>query len=183
MDEGKKPSSETTRGPLVLGIILVMVGIVVGLSQIPQLSDVMGSFVVPVLGIAFLIAAGVTKQYGFVVPGCILTGLGIGIVAEDLMVSDNGWPVVLGLGLGFIGIWVVDELFLHALPRAGRWWPLIPGGILMVVGVMLSLGDAAEQYTPYVGAVALIVVGLVVIVRALMGGGTHGGSHGGTPTT
>jgi hypothetical protein len=170
MDEVKK-APDQSRGPLILGLILVLVGIAVAIAQFTTIG---GSFIVALLGVAFLIAAGVTRQYGFVVPGCILTGLGIGIVAQDVLVDEPGWPVVVGLGLGFIGIWVVDEIFTRAVPRSGRWWPLIPGGILLTVGVLDSMGANAEPYTPYIGAAALIVIGVLVIVRAMTGGkGSH----------
>jgi hypothetical protein len=166
-DEMKKPPEKQSRGALVLGLILVMVGAGIALSEFTAISE---SFVLPALGIAFLVAAFLTRQYGFVVPGCILTGLGAGVVAQDVMVDEPGWPVVLGLGIGFIGIWVIDELLTRTVPRGGRWWPLIPGSILVAVGVMLSLGENAQQYTPYVGAAVLIVIGLIIIVRAITGG-------------
>lgn len=160
------PASSTTRSGIVGGLILVMIGI--GLL-VAQFTEVGGVIVVLLLGVAFLIGAFLTRNYGFVVPGCILSGLGAGLIAEQLGVI--GEPVVIGLGLGFLMIWVIDQFFTRAVPPQGRWWPLIPGGILLFVGLMNSVGDLGP-YSAYLWAGALIIVGAVIIIRALYGRGT-----------
>jgi hypothetical protein len=163
---GSSSGSPGARGGIVGGLILVMIGI--GLL-VAQFTEVGGVVVVLLLGVAFLIGAFLTRNYGFLVPGCILSGLGAGLIAEQLGVI--GEPVVIGLGLGFLLIWVIDQLFTRAVPRQGRWWPLIPGGILLFVGLINSVGDLG-QYSAYLWAGALIIVGGVIIIRALTGRGT-----------
>ncbi len=157
---------KSARGGIVGGLILMVIGI--GLL-VAQFTEIGGVIVVLLLGFAFLIAAFLTRNYGFVVPGGILTGLGAGLVAEQLRMI--GEPVVIGLGLGFLLIWVVDQFFIRTGPAQGRWWPLIPGGILVFVGLINTVGDLG-QYSAYLWAGALIIVGGVIIVRALMGRGT-----------
>ena len=46
-----------------------------------------------------------------------------------------------------------------------HWWPIIPGGILTVVGGALLIGGQAVDLLDYWG-VAIIAVGLFVLWRA-----------------
>src|SRR3972149_3746454 len=92
----------------VAGMVLIVLG---GLFLLEQRvgggggggGAVGGEAVVALIGIAFLIAYALTRQYGFLVPGGILTGLGIGIIYENRL-EGNGAPVLLGLGVGFLAI-------------------------------------------------------------------------------
>ena len=43
-----------------------------------------------------------------------------------------------------------------------RWWPLIPGGITAVIGLSFLI---AENIAQYVGAIALVAVGVWILVR------------------
>ena len=73
-----------------------------------------------------------------------------------------GGPVVLGLGLGFLSIWAIGagmQLARH------HWWPLIPGGILTVVGGALLIGGTAVDMLDYWG-VAVIAIGVFILGRA-----------------
>ncbi len=106
-----------------------------------------------------------TRQYGYLVPGGIMTGLGAGIIAsENLAATDEqtGGVVVLGLGLGFVSIWVIGAI---AHVDRHHWWPIIPGGILAVIGAALLIGGQAVNLLDYWG-VAIIVIGLIVLWRA-----------------
>jgi hypothetical protein len=110
-----------------------------------------------------------TRLYGYLVPGAIMTGLGLGIVASEMVAwttdEGQGGAVVLGLGLGFVGIWAVGT-FVHLAQH--HWWPLIPGGILAAVGTALLVGGGAVELLDYWG-IALVVIGVIVIIRAWMG--------------
>lgn len=171
MSQAPSGPGKSTRGGIIGGLILVMIGL--GLLVV-QFTSVDASVIVGFLGIAFLIAAVGTRTYGLAVPGCILTGLGIGLFLESLVTKGTltlQEPVPIGLGLGFVGIWFFDQFFTHAVPAQGRWWPLIPGGILLAVGLANNLPNF-ENITPYVIAGALIIIGAVIIIRALTGGGS-----------
>lgn len=164
-------SSGSARGGIIGGLVLVMIGVGLLVVQFTSLDE---GVIVGFLGVAFLIAAVATRTYGLAIPGCILSGLGIGLLLENLVeqqVLVLAEPVPIGLGLGFIGIWVFDQFFTRTVPAQGRWWPLIPGGILLMVGLVNNLPNF-EAYTPYLLAGVLIVVGGVLIVRALTSRGT-----------
>lgn len=143
----------------VAGIILIVLGI---LFLLGQRLDVGGEAMVAIIGVAFLVAYALTGQYGFLVPGGIMTGLGIGIIYEDRL-DARGAPVLLGLGAGFLAIYVISAMRER---KPGDWWPLIPGSILAVIGLMLASNATGALAT--VGRwwpLALVLIGLYIILR------------------
>lgn len=140
----------------ILGFALIGIGLALALGTV---LDVGGEIVPGLIGLGFLIAFARTREYGFLVPGGILTGLGVGLVLDGQGVAGDVVP--LGLGLGFLSIAVISRLTGEDWP--GWWWPLIPGGILTAVGS----GGLAD--TPHLGRyvvpAGLIVIGLSLVVR------------------
>jgi hypothetical protein len=137
------------------GILLVALGI--ALFVLFQVG--VGPEAIPLLiGAGFLVAYAVTRSYGFLIPGGILTGLGTGIVVAAA--GGSGGAPVLGLGIGFLTIAVIDRLVRGATP--GFWWPLIPGGILTAVGLTATPGT--RELMPLVGPAALVVAGLLLLL-------------------
>ena len=144
------------------GAILIAIGAAIAAVSWFQAG---GEIVVLALGAVFLVAYAATRSYGLLVPGGILTGLGLGIAGQSLVSqAAQGAPVVLGLGLGFLAIWAIDELVTRS--RA-RWWPLIPGLILVVIGSLVGAGayGALDVVATYALPVLLIVVGIWLLVR------------------
>lgn len=137
----------------ILGLILVGLGSVLLLILT---TDIGPEAVVAFIGLSFLVAYGVTRNYGFLVPGGILTGLGAGIVLSSL-----GWPgnlVVMGLGAGFLLIAIAD--LIVGSKSDAWWWPLIPGGVLSVVGVATSTRvNVGAYFLP----ILLIVIGVLLL--------------------
>ena len=140
----------------VIGLLLIAVG---GALLLVVTTEVGGEIVVGLLGVGFLVAYAMTRTYGLLIPGAILTGLGSGIA-----IAAWGGPsesVVLGLGVGFLAIAVVDGLLGTTGP--GWWWPFIPGGVLTFVGssTITGLRDVHRYLVPTV----LIVLGIVLVAR------------------
>jgi len=159
---GQRPE----RDHFVSGLVLVAIGLVALIGQVWQPREDVGGWVLLLIGIGFLAAYVYTRQYGYLVPGGIFTGLGAGVIVSQVVAwptaEAEGAPVVLGLGLGFLGIWLIGEL---ARVDRNRWWPLIPGSILGFVGVALLIGGDAIRALDYWGVI-LVGIGLVVIWRA-----------------
>jgi hypothetical protein len=159
----ERPDSQA-RDRVVLAMILIAVGVGALVLQFTEPQPNLGGWVVVIIGIALLGAYTYTRQFGYVIPGGIMTGLGAGIVAsEALTLTDEatGGVVVLGLGLGFLSVWVIGAI---AKVAERHWWPLIPGGILSAVGGALVIGGQAVTLLDYWG-VAVIALGLLVLVR------------------
>lgn len=99
-----------------------------------------GALTLLALGGLFTALSVGTGRRGFLVPGGILLGLGVGTAAahilERLTGGFGGAATVAGLGLGF---W-----FIYAFDRARRphsaafAWARVPGTILLTVGAILG---------------------------------------------
>lgn len=134
------------RGGVIGGLLLICLGVAFLVQQ--RYPQAFGAWMIVVgLALFFLFAYLYTREYGFLIPGCILMGIGLplayvqyateqtGIVIGSMSVDQSGL-IVMGLGLGFIAIWLIDLLVSHGRP--GGWWPLVPGGLLMAVGLAIS---------------------------------------------
>ena len=141
------------RARLIPGLILIVLGIVFLLMQYFEFGP--GLFLT-LLGLVFLVPYALTRSYGLLIPGCILAGLGVGLIFERGFSTNITVPI--GLGLGFIAIYVVQLV----VGRWSHWWPLIPGCILVLVGLAEGVPQAAtllEKGWPLV----LIAIGLAIL--------------------
>ncbi len=153
------------RGGLLGGLVLILIGV---LLLVAQYTDVLGGWVVLVgLGLIFLAAFAINRQYGFLIPGCLLVGIGIPVYFTEKVPGFDGEAyaglVPLGLGLGFIAIWLID-LVVNRGRRHG-WWPLIPGVIVSLVGI--SELAKVEPWLQDIGRwwpVLLIALGLWILL-------------------
>jgi hypothetical protein len=140
---------------LVIGLFLLVV------QTVPDLGRLIPLF----LG-SLLLAMGILRrEQGLIIAGCVVGGVGLGVALQGAVTGvEAGAVVVLSLGLGFVAIYAISLLL--GLPEA-HWWPLIPGGIILFVGVVIMsgpvIGDAMRWWP-----VALIAVGLLVVARALL---------------
>ena len=78
--------------------------------------------------------------------------------------------------VGLIGAGVLNDLLIPAyvlfcvsipffvtyVRNTKQWWPLIPGGITAVIGLAFLVAEAAFEY---IGALVLVLVGAVLLVR------------------
>ncbi len=155
------------RAGVVVGALLILLGILFFLAQFVRFE---GWVFLLGLGVIFLAVGWLLRTYGFLIPGGILTGLGAGIAATNVLPEDGGQggAVLLGLGLGFVLVWVLG----WAVLREKHPWPLIPGGILGVMGALLLAGAWGLQVLELLGKfwpAILVVIGIVVLVSAFRG--------------
>jgi hypothetical protein len=148
--------SDPTR---LTGLLLVAGGV---LWFVIATTELDGTVVVPGVGVAFLVAYLATRRYGLLIPAGILCGLGTGLVVAAQ--GGPGGAVPLGLGIGFAAITAVDAVLGDDDPA---WWPLIPGGILIVVGGSQIAG--IRDLGIYVVPAALVIVGLLLVLRPTRG--------------
>ena len=133
---------------LGFGVLLIVLGVIYLLVQwlVPavNLAALLGTLGLLVLGGAFLALYLDTRTYGFLIPGCILLGLGIGTLFPQLLAGSgleglSGGLVVAWLGLGFLAIYWIGR------PVSGVTspWPVYPGAILIGIGVLTALASRA----------------------------------------
>jgi hypothetical protein len=84
--------------------------------------------------------------------------------------------------VGLIGAGVLNDLlvpayvmFAIAIPflvvyarNPREWWPLIPGGIMAIIGLSFLIAEAAVEY---IGPVVMILAGAWILVRMFTRGG------------
>ena len=119
----------------------------------------------------------VSRNPGTLIGGGIVTGLGVGVVIAANTSGDiAGAAVLFGLGLGFVGVWLVGTLLRM---QETRIWPLIPGVILIAIGIVVLAGPETAKALEPIWPIALIGFGVVVLVAAFRGRGK--GSSGSGP--
>jgi hypothetical protein len=113
------------------------------------------------LGLGFLVWWAFRGTYGLLLPASVLTGLGLGSTLGEIGFYGNA--VALGLGAGFLAIYALDALRHHG---SSSWWPLIPGIVLVAVGLLqhTSGWDALSRLG---WPLFLIIVGLIIVGGAL----------------
>jgi len=120
------------------------------------------------LGLVFL-AIGIFKRLiGLIIPGCLLIGIGPGVAfawghaGAGSALSQTGVMLVwFALGWGLI------TLFSRVVIDQFVWWPLIPGGILAMVGWGLYIGgspDNAASFIGNTGSIAMIIFGVYLLL-------------------
>jgi hypothetical protein len=156
-------------GPVTLGVLLIAIGAILLATRLAPIETAPAWLLG--LGLAFALLAIFQRSYAALVAGMVLLGLGAGMVLGD--VTAGGMPMrtwrLLGLGAGFLGIWVLGAV----LQLKKHWWPLLAGGILVAVGAAPFL----RQYTlipPQVEILvrtwwpaALVIGGIAIVLASL----------------
>lgn len=157
-------SMNERRGGLIAGIILIVIGVSVLLINLGLVEP--GLFIAA-LGVSFLIVYIFWRLLGFLVAGMILAWLGtaITLIQAGLFGPDiEGYVILVSLGLAFILIYAF-------MGRRRRWWPLITGGVLLLLGATVFLIAqniiplTATQIFNIILATALILIGIWLVFR------------------
>ena len=154
-------SGPSLAGQVAAGLALVVLG--GALLALERLDGSPDHLFLILVGGVFAAGYFYKKAFGLLIPGGILIGLGSGLAYDDLY-SDSfldGESAVFGLGIGFLLIYVVSLLY----ERTHRWWPLIPGGFLVIAG--FPDWDWADEILDF-WPVAVMAVGLLLLFRGLL---------------
>ena len=146
------------RQKFIAGVVLVLVGL--GFYLVQRLEAVGTEVVMLIIGAAFLVAYFYQKAYSLLVPAGILLGLGLGNLLQHRGVWWANEGTQLGLGVGFLAIYIIAKLY----ERDSHWWPLIPGFILVLIGIpktALVIRFLRDNW-----ALILVAIGLLVLVGA-----------------
>ena len=152
--ESRTPSRLS--GRRLAAAILVSVAVIALITQHFTVSW-RGGVLLP-MGIAFLVWAALARSPGLVVPGGVLTGLGVGMA---LMPAYGVGALMLGMAGGFMLVALLSRVQFGAKP--GGWWPLYPSVVLALVGVVMLAGPDVREwfwsvapYWPYALLVAAV---------------------------
>lgn len=162
-----------SRERIFWGLALIIVGLMALAAQFVELGVNLGTFIVPTLGLIFLLWGLISRESGLFIPGGILSGIGIGIFLimgpyEAASGQAQGGVFLLAFAFGWALIPILSAIFTGD----NHWWALIPGGIMALVGGGLLFGGAAmtllETFATF-WPVILILGGLYLILRRLVG--------------
>lgn len=153
----------TSQGRLAAGAILIVVGLILLASQLVEgLADHVWTLLI---GGLFVTGYFYRRAYGLLIPGCILLGIGLGNLGQGPILQLGDFDSI-ALGLGFLAIFVIDTLYRGR----SHWWPLIPGGVLVISG--LAEGSQAFKDLLTVGWPGiLILIGLIILSGTFRGAG------------
>lgn len=137
---------------IILGLLLIVGGglaLAQTMGYLQNASDLFwgGVFLAAGLAFLFLLFGG---HWWAAFPGFTLAALGVLILLPESLDGDLGGAVFLGgIALSFWYVYLTD--------RSGRWWAIIPGGVLTALSLLILASSYFEEYS---GAIVLGGIGL-----------------------
>ena len=148
---------------LTAAMILIFVGLTALLSNWFNFEV----YLVLLVGISLIIWGVISHSSSRIIPGSVLSGIGLGILALqgpwNLALSDKGRSGVFMLCFA-IG-WFLITALTSLITSKTLWWPSIPGGIMAVTGMVLLITNQwFLQLLNLIWPVVLILVGLYLVL-------------------
>lgn len=162
-------TSDTSHPDRSGAALLIFLGAYFLLIQVVDL----GFLTLPILGGSFLAWGILARSAGLLIPGGVLSGIGLGIYLTDgppnLATGDaEGGVFLLSFALGWFLIWALSVLFTSDR----LWWALIPAGVMATIGGAVLGGGIWLQALELVGTLwplGLIAGGVLVLYRSSRG--------------
>lgn len=143
---------------LIPSYVLLAIGAMLLLTEWSILpDDFVATFVLAAIALPFLVVFLRDRtNWWALIPAYVLLVVGIMVPLLDYNVLTDLWIpayIMFAIAIPFFVVYVLN-------PK--EWWPLIPAGIMAVVGSSFLLSSGAARYLP---AVVLIVVGIIILTR------------------
>lgn len=120
------------------------------------------------LGILFTLLGIKKKWLGFIIPGSLLSFAGVGVsVPWGWNNPGNALTKTGTMLVCFAFGWLFITLLSRLVWRKTIWWPLIPGGVLAVVGWALFISGDPSRALEFIGntsSVTLIILGIYLLL-------------------
>ena len=166
-DDSMVSAVDARRQRTVTGVALVGIGLLALAGHLLP-PGAAGVLFLPALGLIFLAWAIAARTIGLLIPGGILSGIGLGVVLSEHAFAHLDGEARGGVFLlAFAAGWGLIALLATLVDGRRHWWPLIPGGILAVIGLAVVTGGAALQILAAIGGtwpIGLIAVGLYLLL-------------------
>ncbi len=143
---------------LIISYAMLAVAGLITLLELNILRDAfVATYVLLAIALPFLLAFLSNREnWGLLIPAYVLFVIGIMVplielgVLSDIMIAAY---VLFAIAIPF---------FVVYIRNSANWWALIPAGILSVIAASFLIAQAAVEY---VFAAALIVAGILIVVR------------------
>jgi hypothetical protein len=157
---------------LIIGVFLIVLGILTflgnfgidgGLIALPLVSSAF-------LFIYFLLGAWNKRaNIGFLIPGVIVGIVGLYAILEDCNLIPNGAESIflVMLGAGFIIIMLVHTMKFKSAFWGEKYWPIMPGGILILVGTIALTTSVSNTAISLITPIILIIIGCYLLYTQL----------------
>lgn len=193
LEDRFKAGGPGMRVSYITGLALIASGLVLLADQYLK-TGWLSLLIMPTAGLAFLGFGFIHRRLALIIPGGVLTGLGIGSFLAFSSFFIFALPIRLGLLLlAFALGWGVIALFSAMYSDRVAWWPLIPGSVFAGTGACLLLSPLrVVDFALYIGlALGLMfiawgantrLIGLVIPGAIVLSGGLGvylGWGHGG----
>jgi hypothetical protein len=120
------------------------------------------------VGIALLAWGVFRKLFGLIIPGALISTIGLGIYLAWSGASITNGLAHTGIMLVWFALgWMLITVFSRVITTRFVWWPLIPGGILGVVGWGLYIGGNPSNALTFIsntGSIAMIIIGAYLLL-------------------
>lgn len=154
-----------------IGVFLILMGVLTALGNLEMISDHMVLVVISaaLLGAYMLTGAWNNRaSIGFLIPGLIMSSISLFTILEeaDIISSTNeGFLFLVMLGAAFLLIMPIHTMRFSRINWGEKYWPVFPGSILMIIGIMgLSFGED-KRIWGLVNPVILIGIGAFILLR------------------
>lgn len=145
------------------GCVLILAGLLFLLQNLGvfQGSDLFWGVSIAIAGLLFLgVFLGDRQQWWAFIPGMILLAIGSLILLTSFVPEFNeelgGMVFLGGIGLSFLLIYLAN----HA-----NWWALIPGGVLVTLGIVAGINQFVSDIAT--GGIFFIGLGLTFVLVAI----------------
>jgi len=124
-------------------------------------------FLTLAIGIVFLIWGVSSKRVSLIIPGAILATTGAGVYYGWSNPEAPGGLQKTGIMLVWFAFgWLLITVITRVSHKRFTWWPLIPGGILLMVGAGLYIGGDPQNALGFLGntgSIGMILIGVYLI--------------------
>jgi len=151
-------------------VLMASIALSVGLCLLSTPAGVLDFVLYISLGIgSVFLAWGIhRKLLGLIIPGALLTTIGAGVYLGWTTIGKPNGLTGTGIMLVWFALgWIMITVFSRVITTKFVWWPLIPGGILAVVGWGLYIGGNpgnALSFISNTGSIALIIIGIYLLL-------------------
>jgi hypothetical protein len=152
--------------PLIPGVLISATALVFLITNMRAVDFVL--VIVSTVGLVLLSSGIMYRIFGLIIPGSILVTLGPSIyLAWGTNYLNSGLTKTGGMLVGFALGWAGITFFSRAVTSKFVWWPLIPCGVLAMVGWGLYIGgnpNGSLSFVGNTGSLVLILLGVYLLL-------------------